>query len=125
MSTPVHSVINAFREICGQIFYSLLGESAFEATLFFLRRGLGRDPFEVFWNDPKTFYHEMEKVFGVGAKVLIKLLMSRINSEFGLNMSPERFLELMRRGDERSVEEIRSFLIKIAELYRGQGGAIQ
>ena len=43
-------------------------------------------------------------------------------------MSPERFLELMRRGDERSVEEIRSFLIKIAELYRlyrGQGGAIQ
>lgn len=90
--------------------------------MFFLRRDLGRDPFEVFWDDPGAIYREMEKVFGVGAKVLIKLLVSRINSEFGLNISSERFLELMRSGDQRSIDEMRSFLTKIAESYKGKGG---
>ncbi|MEM2728715.1 MAG: hypothetical protein QXF59_06570 [Candidatus Bathyarchaeia archaeon] len=124
MSKPIHSIIENFREVCKRIFYSSLGESASEAALFFLRRGLGRDPFEVFWEDPGAFYRELERVFGVGAKVLIKLLVSRINSEFGLNMSSERFVELMQRGDESSVEEIRSFLTKIAESCRGKGGNI-
>ncbi|MEM3479187.1 MAG: hypothetical protein QXV74_04000, partial [Candidatus Bathyarchaeia archaeon] len=74
MSKPIHSIIENFREVCKRIFYSSLGESASEAALFFLRRGLGRDPFEVFWEDPGAFYRELERVFGVGAKVLIKLL---------------------------------------------------
>ncbi|MEM3479840.1 MAG: hypothetical protein QXV74_07360 [Candidatus Bathyarchaeia archaeon] len=79
----------------------------------------------MFWEDPGAFYRELERVFGVGAKVLIKLLVSRINSEFGLNMSSERFVELMQRGDESSVEEIRSFLTKIAESCRGKGGGMR
>lgn len=124
MSTLDHPIVGAFREICKRILCSLLGESACGATLFFLRRGLGRDPFEVFWDDPGAFYREMERVFGVGAKLLIKLFVSRINDELGLNMSPEHFLELMRSGDQRSVEEIRLFLTKIAELYRTKVGCV-
>ncbi|MEM2152330.1 MAG: hypothetical protein QW241_04330, partial [Candidatus Bathyarchaeia archaeon] len=58
--------IEVFRMICREVLHSSLGESAGEAVLFFLRRGLGRDPFEVFWEDPGAFYRELERVFGVG-----------------------------------------------------------
>ena len=110
-------VIEIFGTVLRNILRSSLGESAGEAVLFFLRRGLGRDPFEAFWDNPKSVYQEMVNIFGVGAKILINILVMRINSEFGLNMSSERFVELMQRGDESSVEEIRSSLTKIAELY--------
>ncbi|MEM1673346.1 MAG: hypothetical protein QXI56_00540 [Candidatus Bathyarchaeia archaeon] len=120
MSIPVHFIVEVSREIYKRVFNSLLGESVCEASLFFLYRRLGRDPFEVLWDDPKTFYRELERIFKVGAKVLIKLLVSRINSEFGLNMDPEHFLELMQRGDQISVEKIRLFLKRVAELYEGK-----
>lgn len=120
MPIPANSIIEDFREVCKQILCSSLSESACEAALFFLRRGLGRDPFEVFWDNPGVFYRELEKVFGVGARVLIRLLVSRINNEFSLNMNPQRFLELMQRGDQQSIDEIRSFIAKVSELYRGR-----
>ncbi|MEM2482025.1 hypothetical protein DSO06_00370 [Candidatus Nezhaarchaeota archaeon WYZ-LMO8] len=120
---PDHSAATkAFREVCKLILYSLLGDSACEATLFYMHRSLGRDSFEVLWDDPKSFYRELEKVFGVGAKILIKLLVSRINSELGLNISPERFLELMCADDQHSIEELRSLITKIVEMYRGRRG---
>ncbi|MEM0233684.1 MAG: hypothetical protein QXL22_06670 [Candidatus Nezhaarchaeales archaeon] len=83
--------------------------------MFFLYKSLSRDPFEVFWSDPKTFYRELESFLGAGAKVLIELLVSRIDSELSLNMKTEHFLELIQRGDQKSVEEIRSFITKIYE----------
>lgn len=67
----------------------------------------------------------MEKIFGSGTKVLIKFLISRINSEFGLNMKPEHFLELMMNSDQHTIEEICSFLSKIAVLHRDKGGVVQ
>lgn len=121
MSALTHSVIETLNEICKRILYSMLGESACLAILFFLRKGLSRDPFEVFWDDPKAFYSELKKVLGAGADLLIKLLVSRINSDFGLNMNPERFLELMHNGDQSSIEEIRAFLIRIVESYASKG----
>ncbi|MBS7625308.1 MAG: hypothetical protein QXF59_05365 [Candidatus Bathyarchaeia archaeon] len=117
---PEHSSVKVFREVFRRVLLSSLGESAGEAALFFLRRSLGCDPFEVFWDNPGGFYRELEKIFGVGTKVLIRLLASRINSELGLNIDPERFLELMRSEDRRSAEEIRSLIMKIAELYEGK-----
>lgn len=125
MSAPTYSAVETFREICKRILYSLLGESACLAILFYLRRGLGRDPFEAFWDDPKAFYRELEKVLGVGADLLVKLLVSRINSDYGSNMSPERFLELMRSSDQYSVEEIRLFLMRIVELHMSKVGGIR
>lgn len=111
--------IETFRETSRRIICSSLGESAGEAVLFFLREALKRDPFEALWDNPRTVYHEMVRVFGEGAKVLINLIVTNINRECGLNISPEYFLELMRNGNQRSVEELRSFLRKMAEI-RGE-----
>ncbi|MEM4982869.1 MAG: hypothetical protein QXK73_04685 [Candidatus Bathyarchaeia archaeon] len=115
-------LIEFLRSIFKKTLHSTLGGSASEAVLFFLKKGLSRDPFDVFWEDPRAFYRGMERVFGVGAEVLIKLLVSRINSEFGLNISPGHFLDLMRNGDQSSIEEIRSLIKKVAKLYESEYG---
>lgn len=125
MTEHNRAIIKIFGEICIRAIHSSLGESAGEAVLFFLRRDLGRDPFEVFWEDPKTFYHTMEKIFGAGTKILINLLIAGINRESGLNINPEHFLELMRSGDQSSSDEIRSFLKRVAELCGSENGGAQ
>jgi len=111
-------VIEAFRRVSNKILYSSLGESAGKAILFFLHAELGRDPCEMFWENPKAAYQAMEKVLSIGTKVLISILITRINQEYDLTMDPKHFLSLMCNGSQGSVEEIRAFLRKIAELYR-------
>ncbi|MEM1997172.1 MAG: hypothetical protein QXZ27_03870 [Candidatus Bathyarchaeia archaeon] len=112
------STVEVFRDVSKRILCSSLGESASEAVLFFLHKGLGRDPFNAFWEDPKAVYCEMERIFGVGARVLINILVAGINREYGLNMSPEHFLEIIRDGDQMAIEEMRSFMRKIAEAHK-------
>lgn len=114
------STLRVLGVVFSEILRSSLGRAASEVILFLLRRELGRDPFEVLWENPKTFYRGMEKILGIGAEVLIKLLVSRINSELGLSMSAERFLELVQSSNKSSVEEIRSFLAKISESYQSK-----
>lgn len=87
--------------------------------MFFLHRDFGRDPFEVFREGLRDLYRAMERVLRAVAKVLISLLVTSINGKFGLNMNPEHFLDLMCSG---SVEEIRSFLNRVAESYGSKGG---
>lgn len=95
---------------------SLFGEPGREILLFYLRKSLGRDPFEVLWEDPRVFYHGLEKFFGVSARIFIEVLINKVNEECGLNASPERFVRLMKEGGERSIEEIREYVKKVAEL---------
>lgn len=108
-----HFIIEKLREMYESTIYSSIGESAGRAILLFLWKNLKRDPFIVLWEDPITFHNALEKILGVGAKVLIRLLVSTF-SERGLTISPDYFLELIDRG---AVEEIRFYLTKMAELY--------
>jgi len=108
-------IIGVFRDFFRKTLCSSLGESAGKAVLLLMQKRLGRDFFEVFWEDPKAAYCEMERIFGVGANVLISLLAAGIEREYNLKMSPEHLLNLMRSGDHRSREEMRSFLRKMAE----------
>ncbi|MEM1674610.1 MAG: hypothetical protein QXN24_08620 [Candidatus Bathyarchaeia archaeon] len=109
--------VEVLRHVFRRFLCSSLGESAGEAVLFLLGRDFGRDPFEVLWDDPGAFYSALERIFGAGAKVIMNILIAGVNGECGLNMSPERFLELMRSG---SVKEIQSLLREIAESYKGK-----
>jgi len=111
-------VIEVFRDTFKRVLYSSIGESACEAIIFFLHMELNRDPFEVFWENPRTVYHAMEKIFGVGAEILINTFVERVNQEYGLNMRTERFLNLMRNSNQNSIKKVRDFLREIAELHR-------
>lgn len=117
----IPSSIEVFRRICTKVLYSVLGESAGAAVLFFLRSNLGCDPFDMLWENPKAVYDTMEKVFGSGAIILIKVLVTNINSECGLSMDPRHFLSLMRRCDDVSLGEIRSFIVRAAESWIQRG----
>ncbi|MEM0489384.1 MAG: hypothetical protein QXY75_07325 [Candidatus Bathyarchaeia archaeon] len=111
MSENSHFVIEKLREIYESILYSSIGESAGRAVLLLLRRNLKRDPFIVLWEDPIAFHKALEKVLGVGARVLVRLLVN-VLTESGLTINSDYFLELINRG---AVEEIRSYLMKIAD----------
>lgn len=111
-------IIESFHRISSKILCSSLGESACKAVLFFLHAELGRNLSEMFWENPKAAYQAMKKVLGIGTKVLISILVTKINQEYGLTMDPKHFLSLMCNGNQNSVEEIRAFLRKVAELYR-------
>ncbi|MBS7624365.1 hypothetical protein KEJ29_02155 [Candidatus Bathyarchaeota archaeon] len=114
------SIIMFFRELFREILYSSLGESAGGAVLLFMRINLGRDPYEVIWEDPKTFYHAMERILGAGAKVIINLMVMNINAKYGLNINAEHFIDLMHSSDQRSVEEMRLILKRIADCVGGR-----
>lgn len=109
--------LKVFRRVFKVVLYSSLGKSATEAILFFLQNELERSIFEMLWENPKKVYSAMEKILGAGAKILINLLVTTVNREYGLDMNPDSFIELMCSDDQNSVEEIRSFLKKIAEAY--------
>jgi len=111
-------VIEVFRDTFKKVLYSSIGESVCEAIIFFLHRELNRDPFEVFWENPRTVYHAMKKILGVGAEILINTFVERVNQEYGLSMRAERFLSLMCNSNQNSIEEVRDFLREIAELHR-------
>lgn len=108
-------IIGVFRDFFRKTLCSSLGESAGKAVFLLIQKGLGRDFFEVFWEDPKAACCEIERIFGVGANVLISLLAAGIEREYNLKMSPERLLDLMRSGDHSSREEVRSLLRNMAE----------
>lgn len=107
--------IKVFRMVSRRVLCSSLGFSSGKAILFFLKEALGRDPFEVLWENPKAFYDEIVKVFGDGAKILISILVENINLECGLSMSPEHFIEIIQSENQSSLEEIRSFIRMVAE----------
>jgi len=109
-------VIEFFSRFFRRVLTSSLGESAAEALLLVLRRGLGQEPSELFWENPKEFYSGMEKTVGMGTEVLVKLLVAAINREGNLNIYPDKFIELMRSGDPKSIGEIRSILRRLAKV---------
>lgn len=107
--------LKVLHRVFKRILYSSLGKSATEAILFFLQGELKRNTFEALWENPNMVYCALEKILGVGAKILINLLITTVNKEYGLNINPDSFIELMRSEDQSSVKKIRSFLEKIAE----------
>lgn len=109
--------LGVFRRVFKMVLYSSLGKSATEAILFFLQNELERNIFEMLWENPKKVYSAMEKILGAGAKILINLLVTTLNREYGLNMNPDSFIELMCSDDQNSIKKIRSFLKKIAEVH--------
>lgn len=106
------------RELFRKILHSLLGESAGEAVLLLLEKNLQQDLGRTLWEDPGRIYHELFKIFGEGTKVLISIMISRINQEFKLNVESEKIMKLMCSKDQSSAEELRSIMRLIVKLYR-------
>lgn len=93
----VENLRKTFEEAMGES----LGVSAKEAIIFYLRERIGEDPFKALLEDHATFYRELERIFGNGATILIKLFADELNKKFNLKHPPETFIKFLTANDKR------------------------
>lgn len=106
-------ILNNLRETFREVIASSMGSSVCDAIEFYLRKYLGKDPFEVFWDDPPKFFGALQKVFGAGAEVFIKMLILGVNRKYGLRYDAETFLKLLNSKNEKSLMKFHDILKKI------------
>lgn len=101
------------KTIISKAFESVLGPKNVMALRFHVERRLGRDMFDVFYDDPSRFYNALSDFLGIGAKPLMRLIAQWLNENGYLeNLDPDEFVRLLERGDYEAVEIIkRSFNI--------------
>ncbi|MEM3715635.1 MAG: hypothetical protein QW145_00555 [Candidatus Bathyarchaeia archaeon] len=100
MSKNSCPAIEGFHETCRRIIYSSLSESAGKAALLFMQRIWGAIHLMLFGRIREEFTALWRRFLGEGMKVLVHILVAGIDRERGLNISPERFLELMCSGNQ-------------------------
>lgn len=97
----VENLRKTFEEAMGKS----LGVSAKEAIIFYLRERIGEDPFKALLEDPATFYGELERIFGNGATILVKLFTDELNKKFNLKHPPETFIKFLTANDKRLLSD--------------------
>lgn len=109
---------NLFYKLFRKSLRTLLGNSTGEAVLLLVKRSLQRDIDEALLKNPREVYDELSRIFGVGTRVLMNVIVSNINKECGLDVKPEKFVELMCSEDRGKLEEMRSIMRLIAKSYK-------
>ncbi len=114
----------AVRRVLRMIFEAILGGGGFTAFQYHLRRLLGRDPLEAFYEKPREFYEALEEVFGEsGARVTFRVLYGKLINLSGFEeLTPDRLFEVLMRDEGAAREIIVEMLEEI--LRRGGGGVI-
>jgi len=101
------------REAVRGLFRSILGETGTSVFEFNLTRILGRDPFELFYEDPPLFYEGLKKMFTAGADAILRLIGNVLINGSGLtNVTIEDFLNFMERGDPEAKAKLREMLLE-------------
>jgi len=110
------------REAVKGLFRSILGETGTSVFEFNLTRILGRDPFEVFYEDPPLFYEGLRKMFTAGADAIMKLIGNVLINGSGLtSITVEEFLDFMRRGDPEAKAKLREMILEFDRRKSGSG----
>ena len=85
-----------------------------------LRKILYSDPYEAFYENPKTLCEGLRSFFGNGVRGLLQVLAKTMIEEYRIkNMSPEELIDLLNKGDEGSKKKL--FLI-LCSSYLARGG---
>lgn len=75
----------------------------------FKKNSDGADLYAIFWENPGKFYEIMEKIFGPGAEVFIRIIAHELAAENHLTVKPEEFVRLIKRR-KCSTDELIDFL---------------
>lgn len=112
----------AARRVLQMIFKAILGGGGVAAFQYHLKRLLGRDPLEVFYEKPREFYKALEEFFGEsGARVTFRVLYEKLIALSSFEeLTPEKLFELLMRDEEAAREIIVKMLEEI--LRRGWEG---
>ena len=104
------SLYEAARKVWEEATTTSLGPTSYTVITFHLKQKFGKEPSEVFVEDPKAFYTALKEIFGVGADNIISLVGTFLTNKYGMTCSPESFVNLVLEGDESSKNKLEEIL---------------
>ena len=76
----------------------------------YLKKKFGKDSYEMFIDDPVTFYKGLEEILGAGAITVIGVMGTFLVESYGINCTPEEFVKLVTKGDKLSKNRLYEIL---------------
>jgi hypothetical protein len=90
-----------------------LGSTFHQIISFHFKQKFGRALYEVFVDDPVSFYNGLEEVLGAGAKLVTSLVGTFLVVKHHINYTAEEFVNLVVKGDELSKRKLKETLLNI------------
>ena len=90
-----------------------LGSTCSTVISYHLGRKFNKDPFEVFVDDPKSFYGGLQEVFGPGAESMLNLVGTCLAKKYNVDCNAEEFAKSVIKGDESSKAKLKEILSTI------------
>ncbi len=106
-------ILDKLRETFREVIASSMGSSVCEVVDFYFRMNLGKEPYEALWDNPPAFFDILQRVFGSGTEIFVRLLVDGINRKYGLRYDAEVFMKLMGDKNEESKTRFREILRRI------------
>jgi hypothetical protein len=98
------------RKVFEEATTSALGSDVNAVITFHLRQKFGKDPSEVFVEDPAAFYAALKAIFGAGADSIISLVGTLLINKYGITCSADTFVSLVVKGDKSSKDKLGEIL---------------
>jgi hypothetical protein len=105
---------NVAKKVFEEATTTALGSSCSVVIEFHLKQKFGKDPYEVFVEDPKSFYEALKEIFGAGAESMITLVGTFLIKKYGITCTASEFLNLVVDGDEPAKRTLKEILKNIA-----------
>lgn len=115
LSKTKGSLYEIARRILEEATTTALGPTCNTVIEFHLKQRFGRDPSEVFVEDPRAFYVALKEIFGAGADSIISLIGTFLVNKYGMADNAEGFVNLVVKGDESSKNKLEEILSKIVD----------
>ena len=113
--TDKSALYKTAREVFEEATTPVLGLTVYKVLCFHLEQRIGKDPYEILLEDPQKFYEEFEKLFAKGTDVLLNYVGKCLEDKYCTNFSPEKFVELLYKGDESSKDKMIEIMTTIYE----------
>ena len=98
-------------EVAQKLFEKVTAMFAFYPIISsYLKKKFGKDSYEMFIDDPVTFYKGLEEILGAGAITVIGVIGTCLVENYGMNCSPEEFVRLVTKGDKLSKHRLLKIL---------------
>lgn len=102
------------KEVIEEATTTALGSSCNVVIAFHLKQKFGKDPYEVFAEDPRSFYKALEEIFGAGAESMISLVGTFLIKKYGMTCTADEFVKLVVSGDEPAKLALKGIMQTIA-----------
>jgi hypothetical protein len=104
------SLYEIARKVLEEATTTALGPTCNTVITFHLKQKFGKDPCQVFIDDPKAFYSALEEIFGAGAQSIMNVVATFLRNKYGMAYNAEEFVNLMVKSDKISKNKLEEIL---------------